>query len=49
MTTHELNQSKGVKISNAIFIALILLFILATFAQYYSMKLKFTNPLIPKY
>jgi hypothetical protein len=48
MKTHELNQSKGINISTAILMAFVGLFILASFAQYYSMKLKFNNPLIPE-
>ena len=42
------NQSKVVKVFTYFCIALILLFILATLAQYYSTKLNLTKPLIPE-
>ena len=45
----ELNQSKKIKILTNVGAALIVLFALATFAQYYSTKLNLTNPLIPEY
>ena len=45
----KLNNSKALKISINIIGALVLLFTVATFAQYHSMKLKFQNPLIPEY
>ncbi|MBD0725924.1 hypothetical protein B6A10_12105 [Flavobacterium sp. L1I52] len=43
------NQSKTIKITTCIFVILILVFIISTFARYYSTKLNLTNPLIPKY
>ena len=44
----NLNNSKKVKVITYVCLAFISLFILATFAQYYSMKLKLKNPLIPE-
>jgi hypothetical protein len=41
----NLNNSKKVKVTTYVCLAFISLFILATFAQYYSMKLKLQNPL----
>ena len=49
MDFKKLNQSKGLNISTNILCAFILLFTIASFAQYYSMKLKMNNPLIPEY
>ena len=43
------NQSKTITISTYVCVALLLLFVVATFAQYYSTKLNLTNPLIPEY
>lgn len=48
MDFKKLNQSKGISISTNIFSAFILLFSIGSFAQYYSMKLNLTNPLIPE-
>ena len=45
----NLNISKKIKITTYFFLAFILLFILASLAQYYSKKLNFQNPLIPEY
>ena len=44
----NLNNSKKVKVTTYVCLAFISLFIVATFAQYYSMKLKLQNPLIPE-
>jgi len=49
MDFKKLNQSRGLNISTNILCAFILLFSIASFAQYYSMKLKMNNPLIPEY
>ena len=45
----KLDQSRKIKISTNVGIALIILLAIASFAQYYSMKLNFVNPLIPEY
>lgn len=45
----KLNNSKGINISTNIISAFVLLFAIATFAQYYSTKLNLDNPLIPEY
>ncbi len=48
MEVIKLDQSKKIQISSNVAIVLLLLFVLASFCQYYSMKLNFTNPLIPE-
>jgi hypothetical protein len=45
----KLNNSKKIKVTTYVCLAFILLFILASFGQYYKMKLNFQNPLIPEY
>lgn len=45
----KLNQSRRIKILTNVGIALIILFAIASFAQYYSLKLNFVNPLLPEY
>lgn len=44
----NLNNSKKVKVTTNVCLAFISLFIVATFAQYYSKKLMLQNPLIPE-
>jgi hypothetical protein len=44
----NLNNSKKVKVTTYVCLAFISLFIVATFAQYYSKKLMLQNPLIPE-
>ena len=48
MKIEEYNQSKKIKIASYVCVALILLFVVASFAQCYSIKLNLTNPLIPE-
>ena len=48
MEITKLDQSKKIQISSNVIIALLLLFVLASLCQYYSMKLNFTNPLFPE-
>lgn len=48
MNLNKLNESKIIKIAIICATSLISLFIIATFAKYYSIKLNFTNPLIPE-
>lgn len=43
------NQSKTVRIATYFCTSLILLFVIVTFAQYYSLQLILTNSLVPKY
>ena len=45
----NLNNSKKIKVITYVCLALISLFIVASFGQYYQMKLNFQNPLIPEY
>ena len=42
------NELKMIKIATYFCVAMILLFVVATFAQYYSLKSNLTNPLIPQ-
>ena len=42
------NQSKHINTAIYIFVAIIVLFVLATCAQYYSVSLHLRNPLIPE-
>jgi hypothetical protein len=44
----NLNNTKSIKVITYVCLAFILLFILASFGQYYSMKLNLQNPLIPE-
>ena len=48
MKIKNYSQSKKFSFATYACIALILFFIIVTFAQYYSIKLNLTNPLIPK-
>jgi hypothetical protein len=48
MELEKINQSKIIIITTNIGVALIVLFILASFNKYYSLKLYLTNPLIPE-
>lgn len=43
------HQSKAIKLATYACVALIVLFAVVTFSQYYSTKLNLTNPLIPEY
>ncbi|MFY7987916.1 MAG: hypothetical protein EKK56_04900 [Flavobacteriaceae bacterium] len=45
----NLNNSKKIKVITYVCLAFISLFIVASFGQYYQMKLNFQNPLIPEY
>lgn len=45
----KLNNSKNIKVLTYVCLAFISLFIVASFGQYYQMKLNFQNPLIPEY
>jgi hypothetical protein len=48
MNFNKINESKIIKIFINCALCLIMLFLIATFAQFYSIKLNFTNPLIPE-
>ena len=48
MDFKKLDTSKAINISTNVFCSFILLVLIASFAQYYSMRLKFDNPLIPE-
>lgn len=45
----NLNNSKKIKEITYVCLAIILLFIVVSFGQYYQIKLNFQNPLIPEY
>jgi len=45
----KLNNSKKIKVITFVCLAFISLFIVASFGQYYQMKLNLQNPLIPEY
>ncbi len=45
----NLNNSKKIKVITYVCLAIILLFIVVSFGQYYQIKLNFQNPLIPEY
>lgn len=45
----KLNNSRKIKVTTYVCLAFILLFIVASFGQYYQMKLNLQNPLIPEY
>lgn len=49
MNIKQINQSKPIIISIYILASFVLLFTIASFGQFYSMKLNFKNPLIPEY
>ena len=44
----NLNNSKKIKVITYVCLSFVLFFILASFGQYYSMKLNLQNPLIPE-
>lgn len=48
MKFEKLDTSIKIKIATTIAIILIVVFVVASFAQYQSMKLNFQNPLIPE-